>query len=51
MQEAILALFGAFEVENGRVWKRYDFAAMEALHELMSRVGSLIREGAMSLCT
>jgi len=32
MQEAVLALLGAFEFENGRVWKRYDFAVMDALH-------------------
>jgi len=33
LQEAVLALLGAFEFENGRVWKRYDFAVMDALHE------------------
>ena len=33
MQDAMLALFGVFEFENSRVWKRYEFAAMEALHE------------------
>jgi len=32
IEEVLLALLGAFEFENGRVWKRYDFAAMEALH-------------------
>lgn len=29
----MLALPGAFEFENGRVWKRIDFAAMDRLHE------------------
>ena len=33
LQEAVLALLGAFEFENGRVWKRYDFAVLDALHE------------------
>ena len=32
IEEAILALLGAFEFENGRVWKGYDFAVMDALH-------------------
>ena len=32
LEETILALLGAFEFENGRVWKRYDFAIMDALH-------------------
>lgn len=32
-QEAVLALLGAFEFEDGRVWKRYHFAVMDALHE------------------
>lgn len=32
VQEAVLALLGAFEFEGGRPWKRYDFAVMEALH-------------------
>jgi hypothetical protein len=32
IEEVLLALLGAFEFENGRVWKRYDFAAMDALH-------------------
>jgi len=32
IEELILALLGVFEFENGRVWKRYDFAFMEALH-------------------
>ena len=33
LQEAVLALLGVFEFETGRVWKRYDFSVMEALHE------------------
>ena len=33
LQEAVLTLLGAFEFQNGRVWKRYDFALMDALHE------------------
>ncbi len=33
LQHAVLALLGAFEFENGRAWKRYDFSVMEALHE------------------
>ena len=33
LQEAVLALLGAFEFQNGRAWKRYDFAVMDALHE------------------
>lgn len=33
LQEAVLALLGAFEFENGRAWKRYDFDVMDALHE------------------
>lgn len=32
IEEAILALLGVFEFDNGRVWKRYDFAVMDALH-------------------
>ena len=32
IEEAVLALLGAFEFENGRVWKRYDFEVMDALH-------------------
>ena len=32
VEEIILALLGVFEFENGRVWKRYDFACMEVLH-------------------
>lgn len=33
VEEAVLALLGVFEFENGRVWKRYDFATMDGLHE------------------
>jgi hypothetical protein len=33
LEESVLALLGALEFENGRVWKRYDFAIMEVLHE------------------
>jgi hypothetical protein len=32
IEESILALLGVFEFDNGRVWKRYDFAVMDALH-------------------
>ena len=33
VEEAVLALLGVFEFEQGRVWKRYDFEVMDALHE------------------
>lgn len=33
IDEAVLALLGAFEFERGRVWKRIDFAAMDRLYE------------------
>ena len=33
LEETILALLGVYEFQNGRVWKRYDFAVMEVLHE------------------
>jgi hypothetical protein len=33
IEEVVLAMLGALEFENGRVWKRYDFAVMETLHE------------------
>lgn len=33
IEEAVLALLGAFQFDNGRVWKRYDFAVMESLCE------------------
>jgi len=29
--EMVLALLGVFEFENGRVWKRIDFAVMDEL--------------------
>lgn len=32
IEDAVLALLGAFEFDNGRVWKRYDFDVMDALH-------------------
>ena len=32
-EEALLALLGVFQFEDGRVWKRYDFALMDTLHE------------------
>ena len=32
VQEAVLALLGVFEFEDGRAWKRYDFTVMEDLH-------------------
>lgn len=31
IEEAVLALLGAFEFENGRAWKRFDFDVMESL--------------------
>lgn len=31
IEEAVLALLGAFEFENGRTWKRFDFDAMQSL--------------------
>jgi hypothetical protein len=33
IEEVVIALLGALEFDNGRVWKRYDFAVMDALHE------------------
>ena len=33
IEEAVLALLGAFEFEQGRVWKRFDFDIMDSLHE------------------
>ena len=33
VEEMLLALLGVFEFESGRVWKRYDFSIMDALHE------------------
>lgn len=32
MEQTVLALLGALEFENGRVWKRYDFVVMDAPH-------------------
>ncbi len=31
IEEAVLALLGAFEFDNGRAWKRFDFDVMESL--------------------
>ena len=31
IEDAVLALLGVFEFENGRAWKRFDFDLMEAL--------------------
>ena len=31
IEKAVLALLGAFEFENGRIWKRFDFGVMESL--------------------
>lgn len=33
VEDAVLALLGVFEFENGRVWKRFDFDVMLALAE------------------
>lgn len=32
IEDAVLALFGAFEFEGGRVWKNFDFDIMDSLH-------------------
>lgn len=32
VEDAVLALLGVFEFENGRVWKRYDFDVLDRLH-------------------
>lgn len=32
IDELVLALMGALEFENGRVWKRIDFTVMDRLH-------------------
>ena len=32
IDEVILALLGVFEFQGGRVWKRFDFDAMDRLH-------------------
>ena len=31
IEDTVLALLGAFEFDNGRAWKRFDFGVMEAL--------------------
>lgn len=33
ISEVVLALFGAFEFEDGRVWKRINFSVMDELFE------------------
>lgn len=33
VEEAVLALLGVFEFKDGRVWKRFDFEVMDALHD------------------
>ena len=33
IEDAVLALLGAFEFDNGRVWKRLDFSVMQSLAE------------------
>jgi hypothetical protein len=33
IEQAVLALLGAFEFEHGRVWKGYDFDVMKRLFE------------------
>ena len=33
IEEAVLALLGAFEFDHGRVWKRFDFGVMDSLAE------------------
>jgi hypothetical protein len=33
IEDAVLALLGAFEFENGRAWKGFDFSVMDALAE------------------
>lgn len=33
IEDAVLALLGVFEFNNGRTWKRYDFDVMQALAE------------------
>jgi len=32
IENAVLALFGVFEFEGGRVWKKFDFDVMNALY-------------------
>lgn len=31
IEEAVLALLGAFQFDNGRAWKRFDFDVMQSL--------------------
>ncbi|MBT9553837.1 MAG: hypothetical protein IV088_23585 [Hydrogenophaga sp.] len=31
IEEAVLALLGALEFDNGRAWKRFDFDVMQSL--------------------
>ena len=31
VEDAVPALLGVFEFENGRIWKRFDFDVMESL--------------------
>lgn len=33
VEEAVLALLGAFAFDNGRVWKRFDFDVMQSLSD------------------
>lgn len=33
IEDAVLALIGAFAFDNGRVWKRFDFDVMQSLAE------------------
>lgn len=33
IDDAILALLGALEFDNGRIWKRPNFGSMDRLHE------------------
>ena len=33
MENALLALIGALEFEDGRFWKGYDFDLLNSLHE------------------
>ena len=30
VEDAVLALLGVFELENGRAWKRFDFDVLDA---------------------
>ena len=32
IEDAVLALFGVFEFEGGRVWKKFDFDVMDSLY-------------------